>query len=283
MISTGGLYASTLAPAQRALRDLPQLRPEGWPVEGGCVSPGAVARSSDVRSWDDEQLLAELQHEDLRSPRAALLRSRLWEYALPVVKSMLRSGRIREACRQHGVIVRITPTDREALHTSIQERDALAVDTITRGERYFMKKVIRTRRWSPDGGASLETYFVGACLLAFPRAYDQWSRERSDRLARLQYGLIPLMDKEQPTGAAADPELLAVQRDLVGQVFARASTTARAIMNLIASDHTYAEIGVLLGLSERAVEGHMYRLRKSVKHLDAEHGHLSVQRSGNAA
>jgi DNA-binding CsgD family transcriptional regulator len=219
-------------------------------------------------SSHDRRLVEDLRRDGCCGWRYLELRDRLWKYAMPVMKYNLRSGQIQRLCFERGVAVSLTLSDREALHTSIAERDALTVDTILLAEKYFQRKAITGGAWDPDKGASLETFFIGSCLMCFPRVYAKWSRERTDRLVAESYGLIPRDSSHVLSHRAEDPSMRAAQHDQIVRVLAMASPTARAIMAMIWNDHTYAEIGARLGLSERAVEGQMYRLRQKVKRVD---------------
>src|SRR5262249_8550976 len=43
--------------------------------------------------------------------------------------------------------------------------------------RLFVRDALIEGSWSPEGGASLTTYFVGACLAVFPNAFRRWHTE----------------------------------------------------------------------------------------------------------
>jgi hypothetical protein len=87
------------------------------------------------------------------------------------------------------------------LHTSIATRDALAVTVVIADEEYFRRTAIPNKKWSPDGGASLETFFVNGCLLHFATAVRSWRKERPEWAITPGTGLA----SEETTDAVADP------------------------------------------------------------------------------
>ena len=56
------------------------------------------------------------------------------------------------------------------------ERLQLALDTTVDALTFFRDRVLREGRWSFDGGATLTTYFIGACILTFPNVFRLWQR-----------------------------------------------------------------------------------------------------------
>lgn len=102
-------------------------------------------------------------------------RDRLWVYGYFTLKRMIRDGEIFEKCAAKDRAVRPSLDDLRALKDSVEDRDALAGDTLT----VAMKKVGETwSTWSPERGAKLETYFIGGLTLHFPAVFRQWQRNR---------------------------------------------------------------------------------------------------------
>lgn len=213
----------------------------------------------------DAERIAFLRAKNFSGPTFEALREDLWGYAMPVLRDALRTGRIVRMCRDRGIFVSLHTDDRQALHTSAVERDTLAVDTLVLADRYFRKSALQNGRWNASIGASLRTYFVGTCLLKFPDAYATWSRQRRDRAVAAYYG-VAIPERLVPVDAD-DPGTVVVQRELVATLVKDATPTTRAILTKVLEGKTYAEIGCELGLSARAVEGHVYRLRRRVRLL----------------
>jgi len=189
----------------------------------------------------------------------------LWTYAMPVIKGSIRNGEIFIWCRDKGIPVSPTSDEREVLHSSIEDRDGLAVDTIAGALDYFRDKVLRKERWTATGGSAVRTYFIGACLFEFQGVYRRWARERAVRLDATGYSLDNDAAAAQLLKAMTiDTERSAITGDTLARILAKGSPHANMICRLILQDYTYAEIGEQLGITERAVEGHMHRLRKRV-------------------
>ncbi|GGO94061.1 hypothetical protein GCM10011584_34230 [Nocardioides phosphati] len=208
-----------------------------------------------------EDLMARAIADGCGSPSYITLREHLWAYALPVMKDALRTGKIKTMLEKHSVIQAVSSSDRVALHSDLEARDALAVDVVAAGEQHFRDVTIERERWRPDGGSSIETFFVTGCLFAFPKAYRAWSRERVDRVV----AIAKRYPEAFAPGASADTAQMAVDRELLRTAIRLADDETRAILALLAAGSTHAEVGEVVGLSARAVEGRVYRFKKTVQ------------------
>lgn len=214
-----------------------------------------------------EELIAEARDAGFDSAAYMTLREHLWSYAMPVIKDALRTGKVARLLNDRNIFQAITASDRSALHTSIESRDDLAVDIVAAGEHYLKNVTIPKDRWEPNGGASIETFFLTGCLFQFPAVYRRWSKERTDHHSLL-VGLLPDAFAASPT--AFDTEDTAVNSEMARAVFREADNETRAILALLATGRTHAEIGERVGLSERAVEGRVYRFKIAVRRALSE-------------
>ncbi|GAB3244333.1 helix-turn-helix domain-containing protein [Kineosporia babensis] len=198
-------------------------------------------------------------------PEYEVLAQRLYRYAVPVLKSMLRTGRIRQALADRGLPSGgLTATDTIRLHSSMEARDALAIGLIIAGEHLFRTRVIPESKWKADGGASLETFFLTGCLMRFSDTVSKWRSEHpawsvcvsDDELAALVRDVEP------------DPAQQIADRGLLQQIERFASPTVRQILQLLGHGLSATEISDQLGMSPRAIEGQLYRFRSSLR---AEH------------
>ena len=57
-----------------------------------------------------------------------------------------------------------------------QDYQDLAVDAAVEGAVLFRRAALVGGGWSPDRGASLLTYYIGACIQVFPTVYRRWFR-----------------------------------------------------------------------------------------------------------
>jgi len=217
-------------------------------------------------------------------PEYEILANRLFAYAVPLFKHLLRTGLIKRELRDLRLPAGLTSDDYERLHTSMAARDALAVTAVIAGEEYFRRTVIPSKKWTPDGGASLETFFVNACLLHFATSVRSWRKEHPEWT--IPHGTRT--PNEETSEAAIDPRADAFMetvenRDLIDRLAGQAPPMVRTIMQLILEGHSFCEIGEHIGISTRAVEGRLHRFRTQIK-KDIRRGRLDLPRdTANAA
>ena len=113
-------------------------------------------------------------------PEYEVLANRLVGYAVPLFKSLLRTGRIKKELLDRNLPTSLTGDDYERLHTSMAARDALAIAIVIAGEEYFRRTVIPQMKWNAEGGAGLETFFVNGCMLHFAASARSWRKEHPE-------------------------------------------------------------------------------------------------------
>ncbi|WP_344501140.1 hypothetical protein [Dactylosporangium maewongense] len=233
----------------------------------------AEQRDTAMRRLDEQDLIERIAFEALLSSRSEgqayhQLFDDLWLYGWPVIKAFLRLNRMGHLVQRYSprLYVAMTPEDMVVLHQSEEERDALAIDVISRAVEDFYHRAVLDRGWKQDGGASLRTWFIGACALNFPRAYQRWSRARSDRIGELavRYGLDLDEVGAHLAGVVPDPERVVIDRSDLRAMIDMAQPTTKVILGLIMQGKSQAQIAGELGLTLRAVEGRLYRFRQRV-------------------
>jgi DNA-directed RNA polymerase specialized sigma24 family protein len=125
--------------------------------------------------------------------------------------------------------------------------------------------VLLTGAWSAEKGASLNTFYVGACLFAFPNVFQRWAGERR-RSAPLILTETPPEElpvwSPQGGNLDLDPAVSAVSALAVEtELAAMPERTQQVAAMLVNEGASFAEIGEKLGMSARAVEGILYRYR----------------------
>lgn len=266
--------AEELARAKR--RDDAQLldRIRATHAEG---SPETAPASRRARAGGPPALTASQPDSAPRPcPEYEILANRLFAYAVPLLKYLLRTGLIKKKLLDLRLPVVLTSDDYERLHTSITARDALAITLVIAGEEYFRRTVIPNKKWIPDGGASLETFFVNGCLLHFATSVRSWRKEHPE------WAVTPGTSgaNEDRSDTVADPQADAFMdavenRDVIDRLTAQAPPMVKTIMQLMLEGHSFAEIGEYLGISTRAVEGRLHRFRTQVK-KDIRRGRLNL-------
>jgi hypothetical protein len=158
----------------------------------------------------------------------------------------------------------ISADEQQVLHDSSGEREDLALAIIERAERQF-KESLRSGKWNPTAGASLKTYFIGACAQAFWPELRRWrARRRKHRL------MIARLSSQHPHHAhdefADDLELQHSRQyavKLLQEKARKRSPELDTILEGLKNGLTLAEVGNLLGCTDRAVEGRLYQFRKT--------------------
>ncbi|MGW5735591.1 MULTISPECIES: RNA polymerase sigma factor [Streptomyces] len=186
------------------------------------------------------------------------VRDRVSAHGYRVLLGQIRSQRIYEACR--GVWPHISPTfdELETLRASADERHALASQTLI---AVLEQRVQPWDTWDAGKGAALETWFVGALHLQFPTVFERWRKARLRRLDEHKACAAVIAAK----GAPADPALGAVTRDELERALRTAEPEVRSVLALVAAGYRHDEIADHLRLSERGVEGRIYRFRRSMR------------------
>jgi hypothetical protein len=225
--------------------DVPEPREAGFP-------PLIIGR----REWSQTELADAILRKRLTSAESTLVREYFWIIGFKVVKKLLRTGEMARACMEKGRPVAFQFDDRRLLTESKDLRDELTVEVLLYTVPVFFDQLVQ--HWRPEGGASLTTYFIGACVRTFKSAYTSWAKERerkwinSARLAEAPFNR-----------STAFTEQVAIE-ETIRQVFALARPNQRPVLALLHSGYSQVEAAVELGLSPRAVEGRMYQLRKRV-------------------
>jgi hypothetical protein len=220
-------------------------------------------QQNEIRLQADRERYADLRAAEFRGAVMEDFAGDLWQYGLRVIKGWLRDGSIPGHALRYGIKISPSWVELEMWERSATVRDELAFTTVAEAVSWYTKTVLPSGMWDPDKGASLRTYFIGACMHHFRTAYRSWSRQRRRTVEHFD-ALGVLTDRP---AAGTDPALVIEQRDTIAAILAKATPEARAICALIyATDATYASIGEQLGgMSVRAVEGQMRRLRLQAK------------------
>jgi hypothetical protein len=211
----------------------------------------------------DQEKLNNLVLAGFTGPEYDIFAGELAAYGYPVILGWLRRGEIWKHCADRGRPLRPTDADRETLASVFDERLELALETVGEALKFFRDRVLRTGRWSHEGGATLTTFFIGACLLVFPTVFRRWqaARQRWSRALASEALHCP----EGRTLAdlpGTDPADAVASRAAVMSELASMPAGTRATAALVLDGMSFAEAGQSLGMTERAVEGRLYRYRQ---------------------
>lgn len=241
---------------------------ESLSTGSSAADPGPAEQVPPVSTSAGRSPLAAHAGHPRHTAGRAQIEDDLWLHGFRVLKGALRTGAIVTMCREAGVPLTMTDEHLRTLHSSIEDREELTVETLLRAVPYFRQKVLEAGRWDPTRSTK-HTFFIGCCLRAFGGVFARWVRARKVRLGELGFGLSEsTLDQALLRRTSTSPEATAGHRDTLRTIMKYARPEARMICFLILRDLTYAEIGERLdGISARAVEGHMSRLRRTVGRL----------------
>lgn len=241
------------------------------PVTGdhATITPVSAAALDKVE-LDDEQ--ARLAAESLARRQADLeLRNNLaltgfrgpawdryaWElarYGYAVVMAWLKTGEMFNQCKAKGCSPGLPP-----LEWTVDDRAGLANETVALAVNNFKRQALIEGKWTAEKGATLKTYFVGTCVFAFPNLYRKWSTERAAlrHLMSIDDGTVDRSSLPQ------DPGEMAVNQLHIQEGFSSIpdKRTKSAIL-LQEMGYTYAEIGEILEITSRSVDGLIRRQHK---------------------
>jgi DNA-directed RNA polymerase specialized sigma24 family protein len=239
-----------------------------------------AAESLSRRSRDLEMVNA-LALAQFEGPAFEVFAGELAAYGYPVILAWLRRGTIWRHCAERGRPLYPTDAERETLEGQFDERLELALETVAEGLKFFRERVLLTGRWSFEGGATITTYFIGACLLAFPNVFRRW--HAAGRRWNLAMNAAVLTSPEGRTVAdlpgtgpvsasdivagrgsspCSDPADVAGARSAVLGELRSMPPGTRDAAALVIDGRSFAETAAAMGTTDRAVEGRLYRYRK---------------------
>ncbi|MCC9690163.1 MULTISPECIES: sigma-70 family RNA polymerase sigma factor [Streptomyces] len=226
---------------------------------GAITDPRDAAR----RRQADATVVEMLRAHDFAGPRYQKVVNRLSEYGYHTMVKWTASGEIFRKARQAG---RPVPVQKVTLRWTPEDRHGVVVDSVLGGLHVFRTYGLVQRRWRPDGGASLDTYFIGAVIRAFPRVYIRWF----DGHQRMQTELNHSREGDEsadvfslvPDQRAADPAHTAVTSDYLDRLLPLVTDPqVREALGWRAMGYTQKHAAQRAGLTEKALERRTRRLR----------------------
>jgi DNA-directed RNA polymerase specialized sigma24 family protein len=217
------------------------------------------AQENFERRIADQQLRDELAASNFTGRKYERFKDELARYGMSVLRAWMHSGHVFELVARRRFSLHPSDTELDELTRDSDAREELATMTVAVALPRFRERALVGGGWRYEGGSSLATYFMGACLYVFPNEFRRW------RSARQKWGRAH--DGEARTrgpavNPAADPAVRAVGNTRVYDALKRADPRTRAIVSLVIDGYSQKEIAELLGEdSVRAVEGVLYRWR----------------------
>lgn len=227
-----------------------------------ATGPDRRRRAAELAA--DAQLVELLRKEDFDGPVWSAYQERLAGYGFDVLRRHMRSRRVFELCNTWNVLGwrNRAPDERRFRDDEVD----IACEAVARAVNAF-RKDLRAGKWSPDGGATLSTYFYRRCVFEFAGVYRAWLRDVEPSAkwetpvpndAAVITGLVW---NDEPARTDADFD------DLCRRLDAPTERQAR-IMRLLADDFTQAEIAKEIGVSVSTVERDIAKLRGAQRPSD---------------
>ncbi|MEU4584463.1 hypothetical protein AB0F92_20570 [Kitasatospora aureofaciens] len=215
------------------------------------------------RRMADQRIVQLLTRDGFQGPRYDQFIDELVRYGIAVLRAWMYTGRIFQLVAQRGFGLNPHELELEELHDNSDLRDELATMTIARALPRFRQQAFVEGGWRFDGGASITTYFMGACAYDFPNEFRRWktSEERQSRALRRQQEVY----REPVSSVSVADEVIGNLRVLTG-IEKIDNPTTRAAVALTIDGFSQEEIRELLDAKTvRAIEGLLYRWRTKVK------------------
>lgn len=186
---------------------------------------------------------------------------RLVGYGLRVMTAWIVTGRIFSKCDSKGYgLERFDgPERREAAEDLAQETVAIAIVK-------FRDTVLIPRKWDPNRGASLSTFFIGQCLLRFPNVWRAWLPLGNHLADQRQLNECLVLSADHRVDRASRPSDPAqIVLDLVDAAEQLADVDPKTLEVAYyrhVCDYTWDEVADLTGLSVSAAKSRLYRLKE---------------------
>jgi DNA-directed RNA polymerase specialized sigma24 family protein len=232
----------------------------------------AAAASHLLRLGSDRALYDLLAAQGFTGARYEMFRAELAAYALPIMRAWLRRGLIFAYCKQKGRPVAASEIDRRDLAQVVDERIGLANETVAAALNMFHDKALVGGGWSAKGGASLTTYFVGACVGEFPGIFRKWRTARRNwRTAMGIDGEGRVVDHALHPSIGEDPADQVTSREAVLAMLRRMPDKVEEVASrMVWEGKTHAEIATELGTTPEAIGARLYRHRTEFRRRQDE-------------
>jgi DNA-directed RNA polymerase specialized sigma24 family protein len=250
-----GTTAETAPTTDMPAADVVAVDPEDLLAVEDDDDPARQAAESLQRRLGDLELRDQLTGAEFRGPVWERFANELARYGHAVMMAWLWTGEIFVQCQARNCSPGPGPPS-----WTYDDRMSLANDTVAHAIGKFRDRALIAGKWSVTGGASLKTYFIGACVYAFPNFYRKWCTEQQ-RHRRLHQDGLPLTlmvptESDDPAALVLDAIRLWSQFDHLPD------EKIKTAILLEAMGYTHDEIGELLHKTSGAVKEMLRRQRQ---------------------
>jgi DNA-directed RNA polymerase specialized sigma24 family protein len=209
----------------------------------------------------DGELATQLMLARYEGPLWKKFATTLARYGMPVIWTWVRYGKIFRHCEEKGLgaldLGNYTDEEKEQLAEDV------VGETVGKAIEGFRVNVLMRGRWRPARGASLNTFFIGQCILQFPNVYRSWRRAfiSAKKVRRAVRQVDPdFIARATPVDVAAD-----VRMQLAKRIVGRPDIALIRALGSKGWGLTSAEIGQILGMTPGALQQRLYRERLKMK------------------
>lgn len=208
----------------------------------------------------DQEVVNEMAREGFNGPKTRMWANDMAAYGVAVLKAQLLTGvAFRYAAEKNRPVQGATGSVRQVLRESDEARSDLATLTVAMTLPKFIKNALQDGKWNAAGGASLNTYFIGATHQVLKDAFLKWVLTIDTNEQRL--------DETLPTTNVQHlPDHAVVGNDAFERLIALAPEANRDIIRLYVAGYTQEEIAEITNRkSQAAIEGVIYRYRQVLR------------------
>ncbi|WP_216908584.1 sigma-70 family RNA polymerase sigma factor [Nocardia noduli] len=252
--------------------DVPVLRSESSDIMVEVEMGGAGPAAADALRMQAELELYELLTADGIS---ALVWEKVVEelsaYGSQVLDPWIRNGVIYAKARRLVIGLPDWPAGRERLAGDRNYRQDMIAHTIVGALGKLHTNLSTDQGWDPRKGATLSSFFITGCLIEFVSVFDKervwWTTHHAGPVDFVE--ATELVESGRAvlwgTQLGADPAEVVTNRVVLFDYLATLSADERLILWANVNGYSHAEIAQLLGVTTKAVERRLYRLRESAR------------------
>jgi len=223
------------------------------------------------RQTADDRLRKEMTRQNFAGPLYRNFEHELARYAHSVLRGWMYTGYVFQLLAGRRFRLHASETELAELAADSDLREELATMTVALALPRFKERALVGGGWTYQGGASLPTYFMGACLYVFPNEFRRW---RAQRLRWRRQDWNETVTRDPDHSQTTNPAVLAAGNLRVADHLGQLSPREAAIVTMKMDGYTLEEIAETLGeASVRAVEGVLYRWRTREKDLISKGGY----------
>ncbi|WP_217235545.1 hypothetical protein [Streptomyces sp. AC555_RSS877] len=215
------------------------------------------------RRMADQQMVRLLSESGFAGGHYVRFQDVLARYGISVLRGWLYSGYVFKLVALRGFDLKPHELELEELVRDSDLREELAMMTVARALPVFRQRALVEAGWRSDGGASIATYFMGACAYEFPNEY------RRHRVQQKRWHRGQATEEITTEGRFA---MRGVAEDVLGNLRVLQDLRdiedprTRAAVALTIDGYTQEEIQQLVdATSIRAIEGLLYRWRTKAR------------------